>query len=241
MIANRRVAARVAAMAAALLLALPLHGLWRLFRLPSPWPRVFLGSVARIAGARPTVIGTPLRRDAFFVANHQSWLDILLLAGVTGTAFIAKRELAGVPLVGWLCRLNHTIFVDRRDRTAIATQIADVKAALDGGWSVAIFPEGTTGGGTALLPFKAPLLSALDPPPPRVRVQPVWIDYGTAAAEIAWIGKETGLANVRRILARRRRVPVTIHFLQPFDPAAIGNRKAIAAEARIRIEAAIAA
>jgi 1-acyl-sn-glycerol-3-phosphate acyltransferase len=228
-------------MAAALLLALPLHGLWRLFRQPSPWPRLFLGTVGRIAGARRVVVGTPLGRDAFFVANHQSWLDILVLAGATGTAFIAKGELAKVPLVGWLCRLNHTVFVDRADRSAIATQVADVKAALDSGWSVAIFPEGTTTDGRTLLPFKAPLLSALEPPPPRVHVQPVWIDYGTAAADIAWIGDESGLVNVRKVLSRSGTFPVTLHMLDPFDPGVVGNRKAIAAEARARIDAAMTA
>lgn len=235
-----RLGVRVAAMAAALLLALPLHGIWRLLRLPSPWPRLLLGTVGRIAGARVTTVGSPLRRDAFFVANHQSWLDILILAGATGTAFIAKGELARVPLIGWLCRLNHTVFVDRGDRTAVATQAADVRAALDDGWSVAIFPEGTTGSGADLLPFKAPLLSALEPAPPRVRVQPVWIDYGPAAADIAWIGDEPGIDNVRKVLGRSGTIPVTLHVLDPFDPGPIGNRKAIAAEARARIEAAMA-
>jgi 1-acyl-sn-glycerol-3-phosphate acyltransferase len=235
-----RLSGRVAAIIVALLAALPLHGLWRVFRLPSPWPRILLGTIGRIAGARVTIVGTPLRRDAFFVANHQSWLDILLLAGATGTAFIAKGELAAVPLVGWLCRLNHTVFVDRGDRGAIATQVADVRAALDSGWSVAIFPEGTTGDGRALLPFKAPLLSALDPAPPRVRVQPVWISYGDAMPDIAWLGEEPGLDNVRRVLSRRGTIPVTLHLLEPFDPVAVGSRKAIAAEARRRIEAAMA-
>jgi 1-acyl-sn-glycerol-3-phosphate acyltransferase len=240
LIGSIRLAARLAAMLVALLLGLVLHGTWRVLRLSSPWPRHFLGTVARIAGARPTLIGTPLRRKAFFVANHQSWLDILLLAGATGTAFVAKGELAHVPLVGWLCRLNHTIFVDRADRGAIAAQVADVRAALESGWSVAIFPEGTTGDGAGLLPFKAPLLSALEPPPPRVRVQPVWIDYGAATSDIAWVGEEHGLANVLRILRRPGGIPVTLHLLAPFDPAAVGNRKAIAAEARARIEAAMA-
>ena len=227
-------------MAAALLLALPLHGLWRLFRLPSPWPRILLRLIGRIAGARATLVGTPLRRDAFFVANHQSWLDILLLAGSTGTAFIAKGELARVPLIGWLCRLNHTVFVDRGDRSAIAAQVADVRATLDSGWSLAIFPEGTTGDGTALLPFKAPLLSALDPAPLRVRVQPVWIDYGTAMSDIAWLGDEPGLTNVCRVLRRPGSIAATVHLLEPFKPGTVGNRKAIAAAARARIEAAMA-
>ena len=105
----------------------------------------------------------------------------------------------------------------------------------------AIFPEGTTGDGAALLPFKAPLLSALDPAPTRVRVQPVWIDYGEAMPAIAWLGDEPGLANVRRILARPGRIAATLHMLEPFDPGTIGNRKAIAAEARARIEAAASA
>lgn len=232
-----RAAARVMAMIAALLVALPLHGLWRLVRLPSPWPRLLLGTIGRIAGLRPTLAGTPLRRDAFFVANHQSWLDILALAGATGTAFIAKGELARVPMIGWLCRLNHTVFVDRSDRGAIAGQVEDVRATLAAGWSIAIFPEGTTGDGAGLLPFKPALLSALEPPPAGVRVQPVRISYGTLAREVAWVGDEPGLANVRRILARPGTIPVTLRMLEPFAPT--GNRKAIAAEARARIEAAI--
>ena len=57
-------------------------------------------------------------------------------------------------------------------------------------------------------------------------------------SEIAWVGDEPGPANVRRILSRPGNIPVTLRFLDPFDPAQVGNRKAIAAEARARIEAA---
>ncbi|RHW18281.1 1-acyl-sn-glycerol-3-phosphate acyltransferase [Sphingomonas gilva] len=234
-----RAAARIAGFILAVLVAVPLHGLWRLFRLPSPWPRLFLGAIGRIAGARRISIGRPLRRDVFFVANHQSWLDIPLLAGASGTAFIAKDNLEGVPLIGWLCGLNNTVFVSRTDRMGIADQIAKVRAALAEGWSLAIFPEGTTTDGRTLLPFKAPLLAVLDPPPPGVMVQPVWIDYGPNATEIAWVGDEHGKDNALRILARPGGFPVRLHFLEPFDPAAFPGRKAIAAEARRRIERAM--
>lgn len=220
-----------------MLLALPLHGLWRLFRRPSPWPRLFLGGVARIVGARPRVIGRA-RRRVVFVANHLSWIDIPLLAGATGTAFVAKAELDAVPLVGWLCRLNATIFVARDDRLAVAAQIDRVRAALAGPAAVTMFPEGTTGDGVTLLPFKAALLAALDPPPPGVLVQPVRIDYGAATRELAWVGAETGPHHAARVLRRRGGFVATLRFLDPFDPAACGGRKAIAAEARRRIEAA---
>jgi 1-acyl-sn-glycerol-3-phosphate acyltransferase len=237
MIANLRLVRRLATLAATLVGALLLHGTWRALRLPSPWPRRFLGRVAAIAGARVGVIGTPLRRDVVFLSNHLSWIDILAIAGASGSAFVAKGELRGVPLVGWLCTLNRTVFVTREDRLQVATQIARLRDAIGAGGGVTLFPEGTTGDGRTLLPFKAALLAALDPPPPGVRVQPVRVDYGAATAELAWVGDEPGLAHALRVLRRRGTFPVTLHMLDPFDPAAAGNRKAIAARARDAIAA----
>ncbi|WP_066780792.1 lysophospholipid acyltransferase family protein [Sphingomonas sp. CCH5-D11] len=233
-----RLILRVAALVLALLLAVPLHLLWRLVRLPSPWPKWFLGSVARIIGARRRTIGTPLRRDVVFVSNHLSWMDIPILAGRNGSAFVAKAELRAVPLVGWLCTLNGTIFVRREDRMAVADQINALRDALAEAWAITIFPEGTTGDGKALLPFKAALLAVLDPPPPGVMVQPVRIDYGPATAELAWVGDEPGTSHALRVLRRRGSFAATIHFCDPFDPHEFPGRKAIAAEARARIAAA---
>jgi len=221
----------------ALILALPLHGMWRLFRRKSPWPPRFLGLVARIVGAKADVAGTPLRHDVVFVSNHLSWIDILLLSGATGSAFVAKSELRSAPLVGWLCTLNHTIFVSRADRMAVTAQIAQIRDTLAADWPVTLFPEGTTGDGTTLLPFKAALLAALDPPPPGVRVQPVRIDYGAATDELAWVGDEPSQHHAARVLKRRGTFVATLHFADPFAPADYGDRKAIAAEARRRMEA----
>ncbi len=234
-----RLYTRLAALLLTLIAALIVHGLWRLVRLPSPWPRLFLGAVARIVGARVRVVGVPLRRDVVFVANHLSWIDILMLAGATGSAFVAKAELRGVPLVGWLCTLNATIFVSREDRLGVAAQIAQIRAAVATGRPVTIFPEGTTGDGHAVLPFKAALLGALDAPAPAgVRMQPVRIDYGAATDDLAWVGDEPGGDHARRVLARRGTFVATLRFLPPFAPEDVGGRKAIAAEARRRIVAA---
>ena len=237
MAARLRVAARVAAIVGALAFYLVLHGAWRLVRRPSPWPPRFLGTIGRIAGARVRTVGTPLRRDAFLLANHLSWLDILILAGATGTTFVAKGELAGVPVIGWLCGLNRTVFVARGDRMNVTQQVATIRAALAEGYPITVFPEGTTGDGHTLLPFKASLLAVLDPPPPGIRVQPVTIGYGAATGEIAWVGDEPGLANALKVLARPGRFEATLNFHEPFAPADAPGRKAIAAEARRRMEA----
>src|SRR5687767_11837154 len=101
-----RLVLRVLAMGAALLVCLPLHYLWKLFGAPSPWPRRFLGWLGRAAGMRVTVVGAPLERDVLFLANHLSWLDILLIAGASGAAFVAKAEVAKTPVIGWLAGLN---------------------------------------------------------------------------------------------------------------------------------------
>jgi 1-acyl-sn-glycerol-3-phosphate acyltransferase len=232
-----RIGLRIGGLLLALAVALPLHGWWRLCRLPSPWPRLFLGTVGWIVGARRRTVGVPRRRDTVLLANHQSWIDILVLAGATGTAFVAKDDLARVPLIGWLCTLNGTVFVARGDRMGIADQIASVREALADGWAIALFPEGTTNNGRALLPFKPALLAVLDPPPPGLMLQPVLIDYGAATPDIVW-GDESGQANALRVLGRAGGFSATLTFLDPFDPAETPGRKAIAAEARARMEAA---
>jgi 1-acyl-sn-glycerol-3-phosphate acyltransferase len=221
-------------MAGLLILCVPLHYSWRLFGARSPWPRRFLRWVGRAAGMRATVVGTALERDVLFLANHLSWLDILLVAGASGAAFVAKAEVAEVPVVGWLAGLNNTVFVARSERSAVRGQADALRAALATGQPVALFPEGTTDGGAEILPFRASLLASLFPPLPGVRVQPIALDYGPAAQELAWIGDEAGLANVRKVLARRGTIPVTLHFLAPLDPSG-GDRKSLAATSRAEI------
>ncbi len=218
-----------------------MHYLWRLLRLPSPWPRWFLGRAARIAGARVEVIGTPLRRDVFYISNHLSWIDILALGGASGTAFVAKAEIGEAPVVGWLAGLNRTVYVKRENRMGVAQQINELRDALAENWAITVFPEGTTTDGRSLLPFKTPMLRVLEPPPPGVMVQPVLLDYGAAGEAIGWIGEESGLNNARRVLARKHGFPLKISFLEPFDPRDFPGRKAIAAESRRRVEAALVA
>lgn len=227
---------RALALLLSLLIFVPLHFLYRLFRYGSPFPMWFLGTAGWICGARVQKIGTPLRRDVFFIANHVSWIDILVLAGASGTAFVAKQELSEVPVIGWLCRLNRTVFVKRENRMGVAEQVNSLREALADNWSVTVFPEGTTTDNRSLLPFKTSMLSVLEPPPAGVLVQPVMLDYGPIGEEIGWVGEESGLNNARRVLGRRGSFPVRIHFLEPFSPEDHRGRKAIGSKARAEIE-----
>ena len=235
-----RVVLRVAGLALAAAIAIPAHYLFQLLRLPSFWPRLFMTVSARLCGARVGVKGVPLKRDVFYIANHVSWVDILAISSASGTAFVAKAELATAPVVGRLAKMNRTVFVEREDRLGVAEQINRLRAALAENWSVTVFPEGTTTDGRSLLPFKTPMLKVLEPPPPGVMVQPVLIWYGGETGyEISWIGVESGKDNALRILSREGSFRVMVEFLEPFHPRDYPGRKAIAAESRRRIEEAL--
>jgi lyso-ornithine lipid O-acyltransferase len=234
-----RVTWRTAGLVLMLSLCVPLHYLWRALRLSSPWPRHFLRTGARIAGARVSHRGTPLRRDVIYVSNHVSWIDILAIAGASGSAFVAKDGIRTAPVVGWLAALNRTVYVVREDRAGVAEQIGRLRAALADQWCVTIFPEGTTTDGRSMLRFKSSLLAVLEPPPPGVMVQPVMLDYGDVGPEISWLGVERGKHNALRVLARPGSFPVVLAFLEPFDPALRDGRKAVAAESQARIGAAL--
>ena len=230
-----RLTLRAAAIVAGILVCVPLHYLWKLLGLRSPWPRRFLYWVGRSAGMRAHIIGSPLREHVLFVSNHSSWLDIMLIAGATGAAFVSRDDVARWPVIGWLARLNNTVFVASTERKAVRGQADSLRSALATGQPVALFPEGTTGGGAEILPFRASLLASLFPPLAKLKVQPVAIDYGYAGHDIAWIGQEPAAANAKRVLSRPGSTPVTLRFLEPIDPASVGDRKALAELSRREI------
>jgi len=214
----------------------PLHVLAKLVGLRDLVPPIFLGFMARIAGVRVRTEGA-LRPGALLLANHESWLDVLALAGASQAIFVAHSGLSVHGGLRWLCDQNDTVFITREARGSVADQVAQVRAAL-GTRPVTIFPEGTTNDGTALLPFRSSLLAAVEPLAHEVPVQPVALDYADAPA-IAWFDGEPGMTNVRKIL-RRRRTDLTIRFLEPLEGEALANRKTMTTAAREAIERALA-
>lgn len=215
--------------------AVLLHTVWRMFGQTSPWPRLFLLSVSWTSGIVTSTTGTRVRRNVFYAANHHSWIDIPLMSGVTGCTFVANDGIESWPLIGWLCKINNTIFVSRENKLSVGDQIDDLRTAMTSDQPVTIFPEGTTSDGSGLLPFKASLFAALVPPPPGMMVQPVFLTYGRHTSRVAWVGDEKVTDNFWRLLSYLKPITATLHFLEPFDPAHFSDRKAISAEVRTRI------
>jgi lyso-ornithine lipid O-acyltransferase len=226
---------RLLAMAGVLLFLIVPHLLYRLVGRPSPMVMAFLNAVGWLGGLRIRTTGTRLRRNVLFASNHVSWLDIMALGGAARSAFVSKAEVRDTPLVGWLADQNKTLYVERSAKRDVHAQSAMLHDALARGAPVTLFPEGTTGPGQGMLPFRASLFQAVSPPPPGVRIQPVCLDYGPESARIAWLGEETGLANFWRLLSRWRPIPLTIHYLEPLPAHIAPDRKVIAEACRAAI------
>lgn len=231
MLAPLRIAMRVDAVVSWFLICLPLHLLQKLTPGPSPWPRRFLKGAATALGFDVRVEGEPAGPRTLLLPNHVSWLDIIVIGGATGCAFVSKDEL-GSPLIHWLADQNATVYVKRTHVKGAKDQAIALAKALDGDKPVAVFPEGTTGPGTHLLPFRSTLLEAANYAGKDVVLRPVVIDYGTAAPDIAWC-KEPVLRNAHRVLGRKGKLAVTLRLLDPLDRS--GDRKQLAAEARAAI------
>jgi lyso-ornithine lipid O-acyltransferase len=214
-----------------LVVGVPLHYAWKLVGARSPWPRRFLGYVGWVAGARLHVTGEYDRKNTLFVANHATWLDIMIIGGTTGAAFVAKEELKASWFVHWLASLNDSVWVQRSDRRGIGGQVEQIRKVLETGRSVCFFPEATTKGGRDVLPFRASLFSTLYPPIPGYYVQPIAIDYGDKSDMVAWGDNESGSALTKRVFSAKGTIKTRMVFLPKLDPATM-DRKQMAATSR---------
>jgi 1-acyl-sn-glycerol-3-phosphate acyltransferase len=118
------------------------------------WSRL----LGRAMGMRVVVRGRPPRPPFLLVANHLSYMDVLLLGGSAGGVFVAMREIAGWPVLGHLCRLVGTVFVDRDAKRDLVRASRDLADRLDLGRGVILFPEGGIVPGDELGPFRPSLL-----------------------------------------------------------------------------------
>ena len=225
---NARAVLRIAGLFGLFAVLAPIHLLTKAVAGRSPWPHRFLAAAGWIIGARVKVDGAPLAPHSLLIANHTSWLDILLLAGATDCAFVSKDNL-GHSFLHWLADQNETVYVRRSHVKGAKDQAVAIAKALEGDKPIALFPESTTGPGTHLLPFRSTLLEAANFAARDVAIRPVAIDYGAARAELGW-WQEPGKDNVLRILGRRGVLPVAIHLLAPLDRA--GDRKQLTQEGR---------
>lgn len=173
------------------------------------------------------------------VANHVSWLDIFVLNALYPSRFIAKSEVRGWPVIGWLCQRSGTIFVERAVRQNAASINQYVGMLLRQGVCVGLFPEGTSTDGRQVGHFHSALIQpAIDA---GVKLCPISLRYQDEAGELsgaaAFTGDTTLAQSICRIL-RCRQLNVLVVF-NPTLIAATENRRALARAAQDSIAQAL--
>lgn len=185
-------------------------------RTPSPVPMAWWSRwLCRLLGVHITVQGRPCSGSALFVANHVSWLDIMVIAAVCPTHFLAKREVAGWPLLGWLCRRVGTAFISRGGRDGAARATEELVWRLRREGRVLIFPEGTSTDGQTVRRFHSRLFQAavLAGRP----VQALAVRYPGPAGlnrRVPFVGDDAFLPHLWRLLGERR-VEAELCFCPP--------------------------
>jgi 1-acyl-sn-glycerol-3-phosphate acyltransferase len=122
--------------------------------------RAWARAAAHIIGLRIERSGTPPAGPFFLVANHLSYLDVVVLAAQLDATFVAKADVAGWPMIGRLCRAVDTVFIDRRRKRDLLRVLPLLAERLAAGGGVVVFPEGTTSPGAGVLEFRSSLFAA---------------------------------------------------------------------------------
>lgn len=234
----RRGGGAVSVLLLGVLLILPLRGIERLFHgRRRPWTGPHVQGVCRLAlfcmGICWRRLGVPTKGPGAVVANHSSWLDILVLNAAMPVFFVSKSEVAGWPGINILTRVTDTHFVVRDPRLA-QEQAREFAARVRAGHRLLFFPEGTSTDGRRLLPFKPTLFQGfLDPELPEgLAIQPVSAVYqapmGFDPRFYGWWGDMDLGPHLLAVLAARRQGGITVVLHDPV-PVAGQTRKALSA------------
>ena len=220
-------------------------GMWTIyFRFPQLSPeqremRVQAWALQFLAlwGIHLRVLGQPVASGpALMVANHISWLDILVIHAARHCRFVSKSDIREWPLVGMLATGAGTLYIERTSRKDALRMVKDMADAMRNGDVVAVFPEGTTSDGRELLPFHANLIQAAIQA--EAPVQPMslqFVDARTGVPSFApcYIGDDTLIGSMWRTLTAPPIIAV-VHFGEP-QHANGRDRRAWAQDLRVQV------
>ena len=242
---------RVVLLCSALTLIIPPLLLGLRFGWPSGWIPVYVYRLfLRLFRIQVSVQGHPPAGDPTLVlSNHVSWLDIPVLGSLAPLSFIAKAEVGEWPVIGFYARLQRCIFIDRARKSHTASVNTAVAHRLKEGDTIVLFPEGTTGDGNRLLPFRSALVGAAraalaEPSLDRIWLQPLAIVYARRNGlpvtrrerpAIAWYG-DMNLGPHLAALLREGSIDVVVRWCTPipFDAGQDRKRATLEAEAAVR-------
>jgi 1-acyl-sn-glycerol-3-phosphate acyltransferase len=191
-----------------------------------------------LLGIHLVVRGQPvLEGPVLMVANHISWLDIMVMDAARPARFVSKADVKHWPLLGPLVVGAGTLFIERESRRDALRTVHVMAERLRAGDVLAVFPEGTTGPGDALLPFHANLLqAAVSAQTPVQALRLSFHDQASGKLSYAptYVGDATLVGSLWRTLMSEP-IEARLHYA---PPQAVGerDRRALAQDLRAEID-----
>jgi 1-acyl-sn-glycerol-3-phosphate acyltransferase len=178
--------------------------------------------------------------SVLFVANHVSWMDLLVMNACRRVRFLARAEVQQWPLLGWMATRTGAIFFKRTTPCELARVTKSVATLLRRGDCIALFPEGTTADGASTHAFHSGLFESAIAA--EALIWPVGISYrlldNSLHADIPLVGSRSLIASIRNILAQ----PATraqVSYTRPIKSSA-GDRHKLTAWCHQSIEQSLA-
>lgn len=208
----------------------------------SPVVRAWYSYCTWLSGVKVTVVNrrSLSRKQKIILSNHTSYLDILILGAYFDCFFVAKMDIAGWPIFGYLAKIGGTLFIQRQ-RQHIKKQLDLLETHLDARQSLLIFPEGSTNDGMSLLPFKSSLLNAAYNVKKPPLIQPISLIYThmngkklETQAEydlIAWYGEMTLAPHLWHVF-RQKNIEAKIIIHPVIKISEENDAKTVTAQAR---------
>jgi len=190
-----------------------------------PTIRLFLWML----GIRTIQSGTIPKERVLFIGNHISYLDPFVLVKFVIASPVAKLEVASWPLLGYAVSVSGVIFVKRRSASSLKQTRGTILEALQSGMSVIVYPEGTTGDGQKMLPFRRGIfdLASVN----NIPVAPVTIAH--QRPEAAFVKNVTFLPHFLKLFSHWKN-EVYIHYGEPISA---GDGQTMLKECQDTIEA----
>ena len=182
-----------------------------------------------------TINAPPPDQSFLLVGNHLGMLDILVLASCHPSLFITSVDMRETPGLGFLTEMGGCLYVERRNRHKILSEIGEIREALKQKFSVTLYPEGTSTNGERVLPFKKSLLTSVAGT--GIPILPVVINYRKVNGEpmshkwrdyVCWYGDQTFISALLRIFSVQS-VDVDLEFCQEVDVHSEDQRRTVAA------------
>ncbi len=190
------------------------------------WQMRFAKRLLRMLRLEVVAKGMP-PEGSFIAANHQGYVDILVMASITPQVFLSKKSVGDWAVIGRFVKMAGTLFIDRSRRSEVSKQEEGFAQAIEQKVGMTVYLEGTSTDGSEVLPFKSSLLQPVVTN--QWGVTPAFIQYecegGDPALDVCWWEEMTFGKHLLKMMTLKS-IKATIVFGESRIPG--DDRKALA-------------